>query len=97
MESAGWWRNTRGEYYVVAQVVLMVLVLAGPRFGAGAWDGPWVAITLAAGGLIGGVGLLLCLGGVQRLGRRNLSPFPHPKRGATLVEDGVYAMVRHPI
>lgn len=50
-----------------------------------------------AGVLIGGAGLLLGLAGLGSLGRKNLSPFPHPKRGATLVEDGVYAMVRHPI
>jgi protein-S-isoprenylcysteine O-methyltransferase Ste14 len=96
-EQPGWWRNSRGEYYVALQMVLMFLVFVGPRFGAGVWQAPWSRITAAAGGLIAGVGLVLCIAGMLRLGRRNLSPFPHPKHGAGLVEDGVYAVVRHPI
>ena len=96
MSSTGWWRNARGESYVAVQMVLVLLVLVGPRFGAGVGEPPWSTITTAAGSLIGGAGLILCLAGVQRLGR-NLTPLPRPKHDATLVEDGVYAVVRHPI
>lgn len=93
----GWWRNARGEYYVAAQVLLLALVAIGPRFGAGPWSGPWAAAAAGAGGLIGSGGLVLVLGGLWSLGLRNLSPLPHPKHGATLVEGGVYRLVRHPI
>jgi protein-S-isoprenylcysteine O-methyltransferase Ste14 len=39
---------------------------------------------------------LLAGAGVIGLGD-NLSPLPHPKAGAVLVEGGVYGVVRHPI
>ncbi len=117
MSSTGWWRNSRGEFYVAVQLVLVLLVLVGPWFGsgfdfmvagalwvraagpgsAGIGGAPWSWITAAAGVLIGGAGLVLCAAGVLRLGRKNLTPFPRPKHDATLVEDGVYAVVRHPI
>jgi len=97
MSSTKWWRNSRGEYYVAAQMVLVVLVLLGPRFGAGTWEGRWSTTAVIAGVLIGGAGLVLCAAGVRRLGRRNLTPLPRPKHDATLVEDGVYGVVRHPI
>jgi protein-S-isoprenylcysteine O-methyltransferase Ste14 len=46
--------------------------------------------------VLGGIGMLLALGGLFALGT-NLSPLPHPKEGAPLVETGVYGVVRHPI
>jgi protein-S-isoprenylcysteine O-methyltransferase Ste14 len=97
MTGIGWWRNSRGEYYVAVQMILMLAILIGPRFGAGTSNAPWSGITAAIGGLIGGAGLVLCIAGTLRLGRRSLSPFPRPRHGAVLVEDGVYAVVRHPI
>ena len=97
MNSTGWWRNSRGESYVAVQMVLVLLVFIGPRFGAGVGEAPWSTITTAVGVLIGGAGLVLGAAGVLRLGRKNLTPFPRPKHGAALVEDGVYAVVRHPI
>jgi protein-S-isoprenylcysteine O-methyltransferase Ste14 len=97
MNGIGWWRNSRGEYYVAVQMILMFAILIAPRFGAGAGSPPWSGITAAVGGLIGGGGLVLCIAGTLRLGRRNLSPFPRPRPGAVFVENGVYAVVRHPI
>lgn len=41
-------------------------------------------------------GLAMTLAGFRDLGE-NLTPLPHPKEDATLVQDGVYAIVRHPI
>jgi protein-S-isoprenylcysteine O-methyltransferase Ste14 len=89
-----WIGNTRGEWYVVAQGALTLLVLLAPRIdgtspfpGAG-W--PLVGIVIAAAGLV-----LVLLGSLS-LGR-SLSPFPRPNRNARLVESGVFALVRHPI
>jgi len=55
-----------------------------------AWRNLAVSIpALLAGALLAGAGTL-------SLGR-NLTPLPHPKEGARLVETGAYRLVRHPI
>ena len=93
-----WYRGARGEWYVVAQVVLFALVVFGPRTLAG-WPSPSGSLarvlTLLGIGLML-VGAALSVGGVLRLGA-NLTPLPYPKDCAELVESGPYAIVRHPI
>lgn len=74
----------------------MVLVLAAPGFDRFAWGDPWSMPSVVAGDALLIAGIVLGVGGLVRLGR-NLTPYPRPKRDATLVEDGVYSMVRHPI
>ncbi len=96
MRRPSWWRGTRGEWYVVAQFVLMGLVVLVPRTiaGVGALSVPrtlrWVGLAVAFTGLVGAswVG--------RRLGPA-LTPFPKPRRRAELVVTGPYAVVRHPI
>lgn len=94
MERAGWWANSRGEGYVAAQAVLMLLVAGAPFYDPARWS-PHILLT-GAGMALGVVGAVLALGGVASLGR-NLTPMPKPKEGAVLVESGLYALVRHPI
>ncbi len=94
-----WWKNTRGEWYVVIQTVLFALVAFGPlSFDALRPDMmQGVRLAVAALGLVlGAAGLLLALAGLFGLGA-NLSVFPHPKEDATLVQSGAYSIVRHPI
>lgn len=93
-----WWKNSRGEWYVVLQVVLIVAVAAAPLvFGAKPdLPGGWHTAALLFGGFLGGIGLVLMVAGLLALGRY-LSPLPHPVDGAPLIEDGVYGLVRHPI
>ncbi|HEX3050979.1 MAG TPA: isoprenylcysteine carboxylmethyltransferase family protein [Aggregatilineaceae bacterium] len=98
MKYPAWWKNSRGEWYVIVQVFLFALIAAGPIL---AGDQPDVsgfvrAVALVIGGLFGAVGLLLVLAGLWGLGD-NLSPLPHPKDDATLVQTGVFGIVRHPI
>jgi protein-S-isoprenylcysteine O-methyltransferase Ste14 len=87
----------RGEYYVVAQFVLMIALAIGP---AQVQDWPGL---IPRGGVVDIVALALVLVGVALLlagGRRlgsNLTPLPYPKAGGTFVESGVYRHVRHPI
>ena len=86
----------RGEGWVLAQGVLLVLVAA-----AGWSLGPDWSCPLRVGGVLLGIALLLSgalLGvrGVVDLGRA-LTPLPFPRDDAELVETGVYALVRHPI
>ena len=95
---SAWWRNTRGEWYVIVQTFLFALVAIGPGWFDVRPDLPG-GLRVAATGLgllFGGIGLLLALAGLAALGN-NLSVLPHPKTGASLVQGGVYALVRHPI
>ena len=96
MEPAPWWRNERGEWYVLVQGVLLVLVLAAPGFDRFGWGAPWSIASFIAGDVLIIAGIVLGVAGVVRLGR-NLTPLPHPRKDATLVEGGAYSLVRHPI
>jgi len=93
-----WWKNQRGEWYVIVQVFLFALVLFGPRElpGLPRWGTPAATATLIAGALLIVAGGALGATGLLNLGR-NLTPLPHPKDDATLVQSGAYAIVRHPI
>jgi protein-S-isoprenylcysteine O-methyltransferase Ste14 len=95
---AAWWRGARGEWLVVAQVALMVLVGVGPR-SVGGWP-PWAFPLPRVTSLIGAV-LVLAGGAVflvslVRLGP-SLTALPYPKPDGSLIVRGPYAVVRHPI
>ncbi len=96
--SSPWWKGARGEWYVVAQMLLFALVLFGPRTWPGLpdWAPPFTWLGWLAGGALIGIGGLLFLAGFVSLGK-NLTPVPRPKDDATLVETGAYGVVRHPI
>lgn len=85
----------RGEGWVVIQFGLLAMVgaagLAGP-----AWDGVARAATNVLGAGLLAVGLVLASLGLVDL-RDALTPFPHPRDGASLVDTGAYGLVRHPI
>ena len=96
-QSAPWWKGARGEWYFVVQLVLFALILIAPLApGQPGWPSAasWVARGL--GLLLGLAGFALAVAGVVGLGR-NLSPLPHPRDDAVLVEGGVYGSARHPI
>lgn len=97
-EHAPWWKNSRGEWYVVVQFVLFGLIAFGPEWIDVKLSLP-TGVRVAAGVVgfgLGAVGLLLALAGLFTLGD-NLSVLPHPKDDAVLVERGPYRLVRHPI
>jgi protein-S-isoprenylcysteine O-methyltransferase Ste14 len=86
----------RGEGWVAIQVVLLVAIaLVGWSLG-GAWTGAIATATAVLGGALIVIGGVLAVRGVIDL-REALTPLPHPRAGATLVESGVYAGARHPI
>jgi protein-S-isoprenylcysteine O-methyltransferase Ste14 len=95
---APWWKGRRGEWLVVAQVVLFVVIFLGPRtvFGRPHWTFPLPQFFTIIGVVFMVSGLLLSGAGVLRLGRR-LTPLPYPQEGAPLIQTGPYALVRHPI
>jgi len=85
----------RGEGWVVIQFLLLALVVlagvAGPTYA-----GPLSTVARMAGLALVAAGLVLAARGLLDL-RDALTPLPHPRDGAELVDTGSYALVRHPI
>jgi len=98
MSQTPWWKGTRGEWYVVAQVVLFVLVVFGPRTWLGwpTWTFPNTQLGSIGSGVLLLVGGFLVVAGIFGLGA-NLTAVPYPKEQATLVEKGPYQLVSHPM
>jgi len=98
MSKTHWWKGTHGEWFVVAQIIMIVLVFFGPRNIAG-----WPVLTtyftwldLIGGSIILLMGILLLFVAIFRLGP-NLTAVPYPKDEGTLIETGPYRLVRHPM
>lgn len=82
----------RGEGWFVLQMMLFAVILLAPRIppvSLPAWARGLGLAILAVGGLLGTWGMV-ALG-------RNLTPFPKPIEGGSLVTAGPYRLVRHPI
>ncbi len=88
-----WWRNQRGEFWVLGQTILSIAFILTPVMPLGT-----LPPLFRLGGTIGfgAIALGLGLGGLLHLGD-NLTPLPHPKDESSLVTVGVYRFVRHPI
>lgn len=86
----------RGEGWVALQFLILALLAVAGLISRDTWEGPLAGVIYL-------LGLALLLGGALLAGRglldlgRNLTPVPHPRDDAQLVETGVYALVRHPI
>jgi protein-S-isoprenylcysteine O-methyltransferase Ste14 len=93
MSARDWIENARGEWYVLAQGLLALVVLLAPII-----DGrpPSVTARSSAGAVLVVIGLAFAAFGGRSLGR-NSSPFVRPKDDAVLVQSGVFSIVRHPI
>jgi len=98
MPDRGWWRGRRGEWYVVLQSVLFVLIAAGPTTARG-----WPARPFPAGHLVDAVGAILTFGGAALAisgalkHGAGLTALPYPREGGTALYTGPYRIVRHPI
>ena len=96
MSWGGWLNNRRGEWWLLAQLVLISCHLFP------AWPKPQLlGVTWPPGAHLMGlitlaIGLGLALQGFLTLGT-SLSPLPDPKPEAILVNTGVYARCRHPL
>ena len=90
--------NSRGEWYVLVQVLLLFAVLFAPELEPerAIPAEPLVTAARIFGGILCVTGLAFSFLGLLRLGK-NLSIFPKPKNDSELVESGAYAIVRHPI
>ena len=86
----------RGEGWVAIQLLLLPLVALAGIVSGDAWGGTLASVTSLVGLVLMGAGALLGGRGLLDLGR-NLTPLPHPRDDAELVETGIYALVRHPM
>ena len=98
MSKIPWWKGTHGEWYVVAQAALIVLVFFGPRNLPAwpIWTPPFTWLGSIGGGSLLLAGILLLAVAIFRLGS-NLTAVPYPKDEGTLIETGPYRLVRHPM
>jgi protein-S-isoprenylcysteine O-methyltransferase Ste14 len=98
MAHTPWWKGRRGEWYVVVQFALFLLVSFGPRTWQGLpeWRYPFDRIGTLTGGCLLILGGLLTVAGFYSQGK-NLRVLPRPRENARLVETGAYRLVRHPI
>jgi protein-S-isoprenylcysteine O-methyltransferase Ste14 len=91
----------RGGWWVVAQFIMLpamlVAMVLARRSGL---ESPWPTTAQYGGVILGAVLLItaaaLLITAVLRLGS-NLTPFPQPLKESTLIVNGAYAIVRHPI
>ncbi len=97
MSHKPFWKGSRGEWYLVVQGILFLLLAFGPRscqYGASGFS--YASAASIGGGILFLAGVVLTATGAINLGK-NLTPLPDPKENATLIIAGVYRLVRHPI
>jgi len=83
----------RGGVWVVIQALLMIAVVA---LGV-AFHGDWTSVpVIATGALLFLTGGYFGIAGAMVLGR-NRTPYPLPRDGSELVQNGIYARLRHPL
>jgi protein-S-isoprenylcysteine O-methyltransferase Ste14 len=93
------WQGQRGEYWVVAQAILIIGYAVLPVYRPVGWHIPappalYGVWTIAAALALFAV--ILIGKGLRDLGH-NLTPLPYPKADGELVQTGVYGIVRHPL
>ncbi|MCU0571204.1 MAG: isoprenylcysteine carboxylmethyltransferase family protein [Oculatellaceae cyanobacterium Prado106] len=96
---AGWQQGNRGEYWVLAQALLVLGFVLLPVYRLPNLKPPvMVGLYLILPGAIALflLALLFFGKGLLDLGQ-SLTPLPHPREDGQLVESGVYGLVRHPI
>jgi protein-S-isoprenylcysteine O-methyltransferase Ste14 len=88
--------GSRGQGWVVIQVLLLLLLLNVGLSARGDWPEPARSIATFAGVALMVAGGALIAWGARGLGR-GLTAVPRPRAGSTLVRHGAFALVRHPL
>ena len=91
------WKGTRGEYWVLAQAVILVGFALQSPWHPATWNNwpIWLGHARGAIALILALFALILLGkGLRDLGE-NLTPLPYPRKDSTLIQTGLYGVVRH--
>jgi protein-S-isoprenylcysteine O-methyltransferase Ste14 len=97
--TTNWWRGDRGEYWVIAQGVLLLVFALIPPITPSSIDfrlSTWIYTSWI-------LSVIFSILAIVFLGRslvdldQNLTPLPHPRDRGQLVTTGVYGLVRHPM
>jgi protein-S-isoprenylcysteine O-methyltransferase Ste14 len=92
------WRGQHGEYWVVAQAILVIGFAVLPVYRP--VDLPMqsypIDLIWAIAALLAMTASVLLIKGIVDLGR-SLTPLPYPREDGQLVQSGVYSVVRHPL
>lgn len=92
----GWKTNESGEYWLLAQALLLVLFPLLPVYHPWSIPERWALSISITGWAIALLGLMIVLKAFFDLGP-NLTPLPRPKESGELVQTGLYGWVRHPL
>jgi protein-S-isoprenylcysteine O-methyltransferase Ste14 len=92
----GWLDNRRGEWWLLAQLLLIAAHLLPAWPAPGAWGYAWPLPLAISGAALLVAGLILALQAFLQLGS-SLTPLPEPMAEAALVTTGPYARCRHPL
>ena len=92
----GWHDNRRGEWWLLAQLLLILAHLLPGFPSPGSFGIIWPGSLRILGISMVLAGLLLSLISFRALGA-SLSPLPEPMPGAPLMTEGLYARCRHPL
>jgi protein-S-isoprenylcysteine O-methyltransferase Ste14 len=88
--------NRRGEWWLIAQVLLIAAHLLPATPPPASLGHAWPPVLALLGWVTLALGLLLAAQAFFHLGP-NLTPLPEPMAGAELVTGGAYARCRHPL
>lgn len=97
--TTNWWRGDRGEYWVIAQGVLLLVFALIPPITPSFIDlrlSIWVYTSWILTAIFGILAIVFLSRSLSDLGQ-NLTPLPHPRDEGQLVTTGVYGLVRHPM
>jgi protein-S-isoprenylcysteine O-methyltransferase Ste14 len=91
------WKGQRGEYWVLAQFVLLAVFALVPVYPPAVRDLTPLIVQYGLRGVASAIALLalvLLAKGLIDLGP-SLTPLPYPRDDGELVQTGVYGLVRH--
>lgn len=88
--------NRRGEWWLIAQLLLLAAQLLPPRPRLASLGLAWPLALQGLGWAVFSLGLALAAGSLLTLGA-SLTPLPEPMAGAALVTSGAYGRCRHPL
>jgi protein-S-isoprenylcysteine O-methyltransferase Ste14 len=97
--TTNWWRGDRGEYWVIAQGVLLLIFALTPPNTPSFIDlcsSVWLYTSWILTAIFGVLAIVFLGRSLSDLGQ-NLTPLPHPRDEGQLVTTGVYGLVRHPM
>jgi protein-S-isoprenylcysteine O-methyltransferase Ste14 len=97
--TTNWWRGDRGEYWVIAQGVLLLVFALIPPIIPSFIDlrlSVWLYTSWILTAIFGILAIVFLSRSLSDLGQ-NLTPLPHPRDQGQLVTTGIYGLVRHPM